>query len=143
MWLPQVVFTQAHGFDKTLCAHWQAGYNSPWLLATSLPTAREAIHQYSRRMWLEAMFGDFKGHGFDLASSRLRDFRRLSRLTLAAALAYTWLMATGSSVIKRGLRYLVDRSDRRDLSYFQIGWEMLRRRLANQQPPLFRLVPHF
>ena len=76
------------------------------------------------------MFGDFKKHGFDLESTHLRHFRRLSRLTLAVALLYVWLVAYGSYVVKTGQRYLVDRSDRRDLSLFRIGFDMLERRLA-------------
>lgn len=143
LWLPLVRFTKTHRFRTTLCASWQAGHDQPCFLTTNLPTERVTWQHYSRRMWIEEMFGDLKGHGFDLAASRLRDFRRLSRLTLAAALAYMWLMATGSSVVKRGLRYLVDRTDRRDLSLFQIGWEMFQRRRSNQQPLLFRLIPYF
>ena len=89
------------------------------------------------------MFGDFKGHGFDLEATRLRHFMRLSRLTLVVALAYVWLVAFGSSVIKRGLRYLVDRSDRRDLSIFRIGYDMFERRMTNQQPITIRLLPYY
>ena len=45
------------------------------------------------------MFGDMKGHGFDLEHSRLRHFLRLSRLTLAVCLLYVWLVATGEHVL--------------------------------------------
>jgi hypothetical protein len=44
---------------------------------------------------------------------------------------YLDLSASRSKVIKNGLRYLVDRSDRRDLSLFRIGWYMRDRCLAN------------
>jgi hypothetical protein len=37
-------------------------------------------------MWIEEMFGDLKGHGFDLESTHLRYFLRLARLTLAVVL---------------------------------------------------------
>ena len=73
------------------------------------------------RMWIEEMFGDLKKHGFDLESTMLRHFVRLSRLTLAVVLLYVWLMAVGGRTIQDGLRHLVDRIDRRDLSIFQIG----------------------
>jgi hypothetical protein len=43
-------------------------------------------------MWIEEMFADFKGHGFDLESTQLRHFERLSRLTLAVAMLYVWLV---------------------------------------------------
>jgi hypothetical protein len=60
-------------------------------------------------MWLDELFGDLKGHGFDLERSHLRHFARLSRLTLAVVLLYDWLVTTGVGVVKRGLRHYVDR----------------------------------
>jgi hypothetical protein len=88
------------------------------------------------------MFGDFKKHGFDLESTRLRHFLRLSRLTLAVALLYFWLVTFGSQAIKNGKRRLVDRSDRRDLSIFRIGFDMLERCLLNNEPISIRPVPY-
>ncbi|MDW8317050.1 MAG: hypothetical protein RMN53_04265 [Anaerolineae bacterium] len=78
------------------------------------------MQAYQRRMWSEEMFGDLKLHGFDLESSHLRHFLPLSRLTLAVALLYVWLISIGSAVVKHGERHLVARADRRDLSIFQI-----------------------
>ncbi|RMI12985.1 MAG: hypothetical protein D6681_06225 [Calditrichaeota bacterium] len=74
---------------------------------------------------IEEMFGDFKKHGFDLESTMLRHFLRLSRLTLAVAYLYVWIVAIGGRIIHRGLRHLVDRKDRRDLSIFQIGFRYI------------------
>lgn len=90
-------------------------------MATSLPDRIIALRYYRRRMWTEEMFGDMKKHGFDLESTMLRDFLRLSRLTLAIAFLYVWLISVGSRTIHQGLRHLVDRTDRHDLSIFQIG----------------------
>ena len=89
---------------------------------------------------IEEMFGDMKGNGFDLESTHLHSFIRLSRLTLVVTLLYDWLATTGVKSIKAGLRHLVDRKDRRDLSIFQIGWRIINRRLINGLPipiPLF------
>ena len=83
---------------------------------------------------IEEMFGDMKGHGFDLESTHLRNFLRLSRLTLMVVLLYVWLLSFGSRIIKSGQRRLVDRNDRRDYSLFRIGWHMADRRLINEQP---------
>ena len=77
------------------------------------------------------MHGDFKKHGFDLESTMLRDFLRLSRLTLAVAFLYVWLISVGCTTIHAGLRHLVDRNDRRDLCIFQIGLRFIQRRLTN------------
>jgi hypothetical protein len=87
------------------------------------------------------MFGDMKGHGFDLERTHLRHFLRLSRLTLAVALLYVWLVSTGSRTIKNGQRRLIDRAERRDLSIFQIGLRFVERCLTNALPVSVRLLP--
>ena len=100
---------------------------------SNLPSGRQACWYYRRRFRIEEMFGDLKGHGFDLESTRLQHFGKLSRLTFAVVLLYFWLVAFGSKIIKSGLRRLVDRNDRRDLSIFQIGLRSIERRLTNQK----------
>jgi len=72
-------------------------------------------------MWIEEIFGDLKKHGFDIECAMLHHFERLSRLTLAVALIYVWLVSIGTRTVRDGLRHLVDRKVRRDLSIFQIG----------------------
>lgn len=143
LWIASTLLTQKHQYSVNLLLYWKRGESTPWLLATNLTSSRLAYRNYRRRMWIEEMFGDFKGHGFDLEATYLRHFLRLSRLTLAVALLYVWLSATGSSIIKRGLRSLVDRKDRRDLSIFRIGWSFIKYRLKNQLDFSFRLRPYF
>jgi hypothetical protein len=142
-WSTRAWLTWEHAYSTNLLVYWKAGEEKPWLLATNLPTARETLRAYKRRMWIEEMFGDFKKHGFDLESSHLRHFLRLSRLTLIVAFLYFWLVAFGSQVIKRGQRRLVDRPDRKDLSIFRIGLDMAERCLANAKPLVIRFVPYF
>jgi len=124
-------------------AIWSKGEARPWLLATNLPSAYLTRLHYSRRMWIEEMFGDFKSNGFDLETTRLRHFQRLSRLTLIVALAYVWLVAFGSKGVKAGQRRLVDRNDRRDLSIFRIGLDLFNRFVVNVQPISIPTVPYF
>jgi hypothetical protein len=52
-------------------------------------------------------------------------------LTLAVVLLFLELLTSGSKVIKAGLRHLVDRADRRDLSVFRIGLYIRERHLTN------------
>ena len=117
-----------------LLAHWQPAEKEPWCLATNLPDRDLTLRYYRRRVWIEELFGDLKQHGFDLESTMLHTFLRLSRLTLAVACLYVWLISLGGRIIQRGWRSLVDRSDRRDLSIFQIGFRFIQRCLTNTLP---------
>jgi len=133
-WVAQACLTRQHAFVTNLLAYWARNEQEPWLLATNLPTQRATLQAYARRMWIEELFGDLKKHGFDLESTRLRHFLRLSRLTLAVVLLYAWLVRTAVRLIKDGRRHFVDRKDRRDLSIFQIGLRWIERCLKNEQP---------
>ncbi len=142
-WLPDVRLTRKHAHKVNVIIYWQAGQEEPWLLATNLASLRQGLRAYKRRMWIEEMFGDFKKHGFDLESTHLRYFMRLSRLTLIVAFLYLWLVAFGSQIIKAGRRRLVDRADRRDLSIFRIGLRMMEWLLSNDDPIPIRFKPYF
>lgn len=133
VWLEEAWLTYKFAQATHLLAHWKVGEEQPWLLASNLPSCQAALKAYGYRMWIEEMFGDLKDHGFDLESSRLTSFLRLSRLTLAVVLLYVWAMLIAQRVIKNGWRPQVDRSDRRDLSIFQIGLRFIKKRLANQK----------
>ena len=140
LWLGSGYLTSKEICPTNLLAHWKIGEEQPWCLATNLPDKRLALRFYALRMWIEEMFGDFKKHGFDLESTMLRHFMRLSRLTLAVALLYVWLISVGGRTIRDGLRHLVDRMDRRDLCIFQIGLRFIDRCVINALPfriPLF------
>lgn len=131
VWLGRTYLSEQGIYPVNLLAHWGKGEKEPWCLATNLPDRQMTLRFYARRMWIEEMFGDMKRHGFDLESTMLRHFLRLSRLTLAVALLYVWLMSIGTQTVHAGLRHLVDRKDRRDLSIFQIGLRFIERRLTN------------
>jgi len=141
-WLGKGFLTYEHVYPVHLLAHWKKGENTPWLLATNLATKQAALHAYRRRPWIEEMFGDMKKHGFDLESTHLCHFLRLSRLTLAVVILYVWLVAYGARAIKNGKRHLVDRKDRRDLCVFQIGWRLVKQRLVNGISTPIRLCPN-
>jgi len=133
-WLGHILLTTASPFPTHLVLHWQVGQQAPWYLATNLLGPQAAIHLYSRRLWIEEMFGDMKKHGFDLESSHLHHFLRLSRLTLVVCLLYLWLLALGEHVLQHGLSAQIDRTDRRDLSIFRLGWDFLEDCLRLAQP---------
>ena len=131
VWLEGCRLTAKYAYPVNFLAYWKPGEKDPWLLATNLECFQATRKAYQRRMWIEESFGDMKSNGFDLESTHLRHFSRLSRLTLAVVLLYVWLLAFGSRVIKSGQRHLVDRSDRRDHSLFRIGRNMAERLITN------------
>ena len=130
-WLGSGYLTASEIYPTNLLVHWKRGEKEPWCLATNLPDRTVTLRCYGRRPWIEEMFRDLKGYGFDLEQTMLQHVQRLSRLTLAVALLYVWLVSMGTRIIHAGLRHLVDRRDRRDLSIFQIGLRFIERRIAN------------
>ena len=133
-WFQKACLTQTEIYPVSALVYWQVGEKEAWCLATNVPDPSLTVHYYRFRMWTEEMFGDFKKHGFDLERTMLRHIPRLSRLTLAVALLYVWLLSTGSLAIRSGFRHLVDRVDRRDLSLFQIGLRFIDRKLLQSIP---------
>ncbi len=70
VWITGVVFTELHAYPVTVLACWEQGEPEPWLRVTNYPEQRSALRAYRKRMWVEEMFGDFKGHGVDLESTQ-------------------------------------------------------------------------
>ena len=138
-----VSFTERHAFAGVFLVMPCKGEEEPWYLMASRPVSPQTLRHYRVRMWTEALYGDLKGHGFDLEATHLGEARRLERLVLSVCLVYVWLIVLGRVVVSQGLRSLVDRRSRRDKSYFRIGWDYLEHRLRLGQPiPLrFSLYP--
>lgn len=140
-----VRLTALHNFGWLyLVLHWDCTQDESWYLISNhaLPS-RTLIRQYARRMEIEEMFGDMKGHGFDLEATHLRDAQRISRLVLGVCIAYLWLISIGSWVVKNGLRHLIDVKSRRDKSYFRLGWDWLARCLRFHHPLPLRFIPYY
>ena len=134
VWFPEGFLTQQFAFPTAVLIYWKIGEKEPWCLATNMPDCKLVLQCYKRRMWIEEMFGDLKRHGFNLESTMLRTAEHLSRLTLVVAFLFDWLISARTKVINIGLRPLVDRKDRRDLSLFQIGWRFIERQVLRHLP---------
>ena len=134
VWFPKTYLTQQEIYPVSVLIFWKIGEKEPWCLVTNLPDASLTVRYYRRRMWIEEMFADFKKQGFDLERTMLRHAPRLSRLTLAVAFLYVWLLSVGIRTIRAGQRHMVDRKDRRDLSIFQIGLRFIERKLIGSLP---------
>jgi hypothetical protein len=122
-WSP-VAFTQQHAVaGLNLAMYWAPTAVEPWYLITTEPTCKLACASYQKRFRIEEMFKDFKnnGRGFGLELTGVRHPDRLSRLLLALALVYTWLLLWGAYVIASGQQKLVDNVRKPTLSLFQTG----------------------
>lgn len=142
LFFTQLTISQAYPVGANLLLFHASGEDKPWYLVTNLRAAAPVLQAYRRRMWIEEMFGDMKKHGFDLEASHLRSFVRLSRLTLAVALLYLWLVALGEYVHVHRLWTLIDRQ-RADLSIFRWGWDFLEHCLSLDDPIPVVSLPNF
>ena len=133
-WYPHSVLTRDSAYPTHLVILWKSTFRDPWLLATNILCPALALHLYGRRMWIEEMFGDMKDHGFDLEATHLRASERLNRLTLAVCLLFVWFVALGVAITQLGWASLIDRADRRDLSFFRRGFDWLDRVLELNDP---------
>jgi hypothetical protein len=125
-----------------LVLHWAKGEAKPWYLVADRPGDKRLIRAYQRRMWMEEMFGDMKGHGFDLEATHLRAAERIERLLLGVCIAFVWLLTLGSWVVKRGYRHWLDPKSRRDKSYFRLGWDWTERCLRLGMPIRLHFRPY-
>jgi len=123
--LPDVYMT-GQGYGPVLVlAWWARGYTEPLYLVTNLELAAEACWWYRKRFRIETFFSDQKSRGFHLHQSHLTDPARLMRLLLAACLAYLWIIYLGVLVRRDDWMRVIHRTDRCDLSLFQLGLVLL------------------
>ena len=106
-------------------AWWDDSYEEPIFLVTNLELAEEACAYYRQRFLIETFFSDQKSRGFNLHKSHLSDPQRLARLLIAACLAYLWMVYLGNIALTPYWRKRIHRSDRCDLSLFQLGLALL------------------
>ena len=132
--LKEVWFTRdAYGPIMLICC-WAKGYKEPMYLVSNMASAEEACRFYSKRFRIETFFSDQKSRGFHLHKSHLSDPQRLSRLLIAACLAYIWIVYLGSVCMKDGWVNIIHRRHRCDLSLFQLGLRLLEHFLNEDLP---------
>jgi len=124
---------EAYGPILLLCC-WAKGYQEPWYLISNLDTAEEACRLYAKRFRIETFFSDQKSRGFHLHKSHMQDPQRLSRLLIAACLAYIWIVYLGPLCMQEGVVEIIHRRHRCDLSLFQLGLRFLDHVLKDDLP---------
>ena len=123
----------AYGPIMVLCC-WAKGYHEPLYVVSNLATAEEACRWYEKRFRIETFFSDQKSRGFHIHKSHISDVQRLSRLLIAACLAYIWIVYLGSVCEKDQWRPIIHRRKRCDLSLFQLGLRLLEYFLNEELP---------
>jgi hypothetical protein len=123
----------AYGPIMVLCC-WAKGYQEPLYLISNMATAEEACRLYQKRFRMETFFSDQKSRGFHIHKSHLADVQRLARLLIAACLAYIWVVYLGALCEKEQWRAIIHRTQRCDLSLFQLGLRFLEYILNEELP---------
>ena len=133
--LPEVTMTGQEYGPVMVLAWWARGQAEPVYLVTNLEVGEEACWWYRKRFKIETFFSDQKSRGFQVQRSRVADPARLMRLLLAACLAYLWIIYLGVLVQRDGWMRATHRTDRCDLSLFQLGLALLEH-LLNEGLPI-------
>jgi len=120
---------------------WDAKQDAPLYLITCLADADHAVELYRLRFQIESMFANHKSRGFHIHKSHLANPARLARLLIATSLAYVWVHAIAAFAQAQDWLAQFHRTDRCDLSHFQIGIRALRyaQRERKRVPVCFHL----
>ncbi len=135
---------QAYG-PVTVVVWWEKGYPHPLFLVSNLELIQEICHWYRHRMRIETLFSDQKSRGFAIDKSHVSAPDRLFRILMAACLAYIWMIYLGVYAHQHDYLPIIHRTDRCDLSLFQLGLDFLEHCLNEEVhiPVDFLLSPDF
>lgn len=123
--IPAVLLTREQYGPVHVIAWWAQEYQKPIFLVTNMELAQEACFWYKKRFQIETFFSDQKSRGFHLHKSHLDKPERLATLMIAACLAYIWMVYLGAFARQTGWDKIIHRTDRCDLSLFQLGLALL------------------
>ena len=140
--LDDVTFSGADFGPVLIVGLWHKRHRAPLYLVSNCDLPEEAVLYYKQRFRIETLFSDQKSRGFHLAHSHLGATERLERLMIATCLAYVWLVCLGVAVVLAGKLSVVHRTNRCDLSLFQIGLLWLEHCLNKNKPiPIPLAIP--
>jgi hypothetical protein len=97
---------------------WAKRYHEPLYVVSTMDTAEEAGRYYQKRFRIETFCSDQKSRWFHIHKSHIADPQRLSRLLIAACLAYIWIVYLGALCEKDWWREIIHRRKRCDLNLF-------------------------
>jgi hypothetical protein len=132
------IFKKARWLRAHVVAVWERQAKEPWLLVSDTDAGYACCRSYCKRTWCEESHRDEKSHGLNWQRSCVNDPDHAQRLVLLISLATLLCIATGATVIKRGLRRrFFEPRLRRLNSVFQLGRHCLEYAVTHEQP----LVP--
>lgn len=85
------VFKKYRWRDASVVVYWGRNHSQPLCLVSSHPPKWRLVLVYRRRYPIEAMFRDYKSHGWQWESGQVTDLDHLNRLLVGMALA-TWVV---------------------------------------------------
>jgi hypothetical protein len=143
LFLPRAGFTQTASLTLNVVGWWASRYEEPIFMVSNLDNPYQACRYYRRRFRIETFFSDQKSRGFHIHKSHLSNPARLSRLLMAACLAYIWMISQGLQVIATHNTSLIDRNERIDKSLFRLGLDWIKYALKHRLnfQPLFHFQP--
>ena len=133
--IPGARFTQRSYGPVLAITWWGKDCKEPIHLVSNMVSAEEACGYYKKRFKIETFFSDQKSRGFNIHKSHVSDPKRLSRLLIAAGLAYLWIVYLGEHAMEHGWNKIIHRTNRCDLSLFQLGLRLLEH-LLNEELPI-------
>jgi hypothetical protein len=138
-----VQFTKKAYGPVMVVAWWGRAFTEPIYLVSNLDSVQAACDAYRKRAQIETFFSDQKSRGFQLDRSHLSDPNRVTRLMLAACLAYLWVIYMGTLAHDEDWVAYIHRRHRCDLSLFQLGLRLLEYFLTQEYPipSTFNLAP--
>ncbi len=123
--VPGALFTQRKYGPVLAITWWRKDCKESIHLVSNMVSAEEACSFYRKRFKIETFFSDQKSRGFHIHKSHLSNPKRLSRLLIAACLAYLWIVYLGAYAMQHRWNKIIHRTDRCDLSLFQLGLRLL------------------
>lgn len=123
--VPDARFTHRQYGPIQAIAWWDHGEKEPLYLVSNLSLSENPCQWYRARFTIETFFSDQKSRGFHLHKSHISDPERLAQLMIAACLDYLWIIYLGNLAIQHGFDRIIHRTDRCDLSLFQLGLRLL------------------
>lgn len=123
--IPELTFTRQRYGPVLAVAWWCKMHKEPLYLVSNMDLREEVCSWYQKRFKIETFFSDQKSRGFNLHKSHLSTPARIGKLMIAACLAYLWIVQIGLWSFGQNLHTIVHRTDRCDLSLFQLGLRVL------------------